>query len=196
MAIPYTMPDPAHWSPACGRPTLKAASTFFIGRSGRNDGLQAAHLAQPNYQSIGHSSSSPMKTSSGPNAKRSPRAPKMRKLELRLRAKRSDLQPIAHSQGDCFAAALLAMKYIFLHSLAMRAKPDSRFFCFGPSWRPLPQTALPGGRVAGFALGHRAGYALQDRSTTRIPHAWTSHSPAPHRSAAPTRPVPWSSRRA
>jgi hypothetical protein len=47
-----------------------------------------AHLAQPNSQSIGHSSSSPLKTSSGSCANHPPWAPKMRKGELRFSQER------------------------------------------------------------------------------------------------------------
>src|ERR1700728_3089672 len=76
------MPDPAHSSPAYGRPTPKAASTCSIGRSGRNNGSPAAHLARPNSRLTGHSSSLRLKTSSGPTAKHAPQAQKCAKSSL------------------------------------------------------------------------------------------------------------------
>src|SRR4051812_31205258 len=53
------MPDPEHLSPACGRPTPRAASTCSIGRSGRNSGSPPDHSARPNPQSSGPTAEHP-----------------------------------------------------------------------------------------------------------------------------------------
>ena len=81
-ATRYMMPDPAHRSPAYGQPTPKAASTCSIGRCGRNDGLLPDRSGRPNSPSIGHSSSSPRKTSSGLTANPVPSRQKCPKPSL------------------------------------------------------------------------------------------------------------------